>query len=191
MLGTCLIAVAATPAKAETYTENREGSMSTLSGLYAGAYGGYDWTDADAPGAGNVQGFDYGVFAGYKVDYILDKTVNRLGLGLNGAVEGFYGWSEADDGDFDKENEWGVSFRPGLSIINEYAHGLNPYGIFGWRRTEFEGTDLDGFELGIGTEIVAYGNFGVRLDYSHTFYEDDNGLDPDSNDLRLGLAYHF
>ena len=213
MLGVALVAVSAPAMAAEQYvtrsahttTTTRttdtvaqpDVELSPLSGLYLGGYGGYDWTDADVTPGDDTEGFDYGVFVGYKIDAILDRTVNRLGIGLNGAVEGFYGWSEADDSSFDKNHEWGVSFRPGMSFVDQYTSGLglNPYAIMGYRNTQFEAgsdeTNVSGFELGIGTEVVAFGDYGVRIDYSHTFYEDKDGIDPDSDDVRVGLAYHF
>lgn len=183
---------AAGPAAAQTQEPYVKGEVSPLSGVYVGGYGGYGWTDAE--GAGDLDGFDYGAFAGYSIDTLLDRT---LGLGINASVEGFYGWSDQDDDGVEKDNEWGVSFRPGLSFVDNYMPlGLKPYGIFGYRSAEFEsdagGSDWhDGFELGIGTEVIAYQDFGVRLDYSHVFYEDKGGVDPDEDDIRLGVAYHF
>ena len=38
---------------------------------------------------------------------------------------------------------------------------------------------------------MAYNAFGVRLDYTHVFYKEDDGLDPSEDNLRLGVAYHF
>lgn len=202
LLSTCILCLSALPAAAQyqqqgTYKET--GTLSPLSGVYIGGYGGYGWTDMEVSGGSdaNVDGWDYGLFAGYSMDTLLDRT---LGMGINGSLEAFYGWSGADDEaggiDFEKENEWGINFRPGLSFIEDYTLGLKPYGIIGYRRAEFQ-TDPgdtewhDGFELGLGTELIAFSDFGVRLDYSHTWYEDKAGLDPDEDDLRLGIAYHF
>lgn len=183
-----------------------EGTLSPLSGVYVGAYGGYGWNDADISAGPelDVNGWDTGFFVGYQVDTLLDRT---LGLGVNGALEFHYGWSDADDETVtggttfttEKEDEWGFSFRPGLSIVDDYVYGLNPYGIIGYKRAKFEtssGTtktseDFDGFSLGLGTEVMAFGDAGLRLDYTHTWYEDKGGIDPSGDDLRLGLAYHF
>ena len=175
-------------------TYHQEGTLSPLSGFYAGVYGGYGWTDADIAGGGSadLDGWDTGLFAGYSLDTLLDRT---LGLGINGSLEAFYGWSDQSGDGYEKDTEWGLSFRPGLSFVDDYVWGLKPYGIVGYRRADIEGAGTsrwhDGFELGLGTELIAHGDFGVRLDYSHVWYEDKGGVDPDEDNLRLGLAYHF
>lgn len=188
-------------ARAENVYDN-----DTSIGPYVGVYGGYGWTDADTNAGVSVSpdGGDYGIYGGVQVDQLLDSTVNRTGLGLTGAVELHYGWSGADDNvggvNFEKDNEFGVSFRPGLSFLNNNAVlDINPYGIIGYRRTEYEASvgglsaddEYDGFELGIGTQLLAYEDVGVRLDYTHVWYGEENGFDPDEDNLRIGVGYHF
>lgn len=191
----------AAPAHAQTTYDRKPETAAT--GFYLGGYGGYDWTDADDSGVGsaNLDGGDYGVFAGYEIGRVLDQ---QLGWGMHGALEGFYGWSSSDDSSgglsIEKDHEWGVSFRPGFDVISSHMPlNLDPYAIVGYRRTQFTAStggvsasdNFDGFELGLGTELVAYGDIGVRVDYSHVFYETNDGVDPDSDNLRLGVAYHF
>jgi outer membrane immunogenic protein len=188
------------PAMAKDYVDR------TFTGPYMGVYGGYGWQDGDIDGAGDVEldGGDYGVYAGFKADTLLDNTVNQLGLGLTGAVEIYYGWSDSDQTigalSLEKNHEYGISFRPGLSIIDDLSPvDVNPYGILGYKRAEFEATipgasgdeTYDGFELGIGTEVVAYDNVGVRIEYAHTWYGEEDGIDIDEDTVRLGLGYNF
>jgi len=182
-----------TPESAATsgYTTNTSDSTgnTALTGVYLGVLGGYSWADLDGTSA-EPDGWDYGVFAGYKLDRFLQDNI-----GINGAIEGYYAWSNADDTvsgtNYEKDHDWGVNFRPGFSI----SETINPYGIIGYRRANFKtigsNDNYDGFELGIGTELVAWGDYGMRLDYSHTWYEEKNGIDPSENDIRVGVAYHF
>jgi len=173
-----------------TYRDDTSSTGNTmLTGAYVGVLGGYGTTDLDGTTA-EPDGWDYGVFAGYKLDRFLQDNI-----GINGAIEGYYAWSNADDTvngvNVEKDHDWGVNFRPGFSI----SETINPYGIIGYRRANFKTAgsdeDYDGFELGIGTELVAWGDYGMRLDYSHTWYEEKNGIDPSEDDIRVGVAYHF
>ncbi len=172
---------------------------------YIGAYGGYGWTDSDAPGAKvEPNGGDYGLYAGFEADALLDSTINRTGMALKGAVEGYYGWSDAKDTtggvSLEKKNEWGVRFRPGIEFLhNDYIIDTTPYAIVGYKQSEYDtvvgGVSGDetfhGFELGAGTEILAYDNVGVRVDYTHVFYGTEGGFNPDEDNIRLGASYHF
>ena len=211
LLGSAVVLAAAfyaTGAHAQSQEPYVKGEVSPLSGMYVGAYGGYGWSDVDfsAGPDPDVNGFDYGGFVGYSLDTLLDRT---LGLGINMSIEGYIGASEADDDetiagigvDYEKNWEWGVTLRPGLSFVDSYMPlGLKPYGIVGYRRAEYEVSadgigsteeKYNGFELGFGSEVIAYQDFGVRVDYSHVFYGDKDGVDIDEDNIRLGVAYHF
>lgn len=189
LLGTAaLLTISGTAVQAQEYNQNQYDISP-----YVGAYGGYGW---QYDGSTDLDGGDYGLYAGISADGLLDYTINRTGLGLSGRVEGHYGWSGADGDGLDKENEWGVSFKPGLSFVYDTVPvATEPYAILGYRNTEFESAAGDenyhGFELGLGTEVLAYDNATVRLEYTHVFYGDENGFDPDEDNVRVGLGYNF
>tara|TARA_B100000686_G_scaffold222419_1_gene229581 strand:- start:3583 stop:4161 length:579 start_codon:yes stop_codon:yes gene_type:complete len=187
LLTSALVLAMQSPALAQDYND---GYDDPLTGAYVGVSGGYSWIDADSTaGDFDLNGDEYGVFVGYQIDQWLQNTV-----GMTGAIEAHYEWSNADDGAVEKDSSWGVQFRPGISFFES----INPYAIIGYKRAEFEDStgadeDHDGFELGIGTELVAYGDLGFRVDYTHTWYE-DKGLtdfDPNEHALKAGVAYHF
>lgn len=93
-LTTAAVAAIATPAFADNmYGDNQTGIDRTFTGPYIGVYGGYGWNNLETAGGADasVDGGDYGIYAGFKADTLLDNTVNRLGLGLTGAVEVYYG----------------------------------------------------------------------------------------------------
>lgn len=205
LIATAFATVAcAFPALAKTTTDSSGNTF--LTGPYVGVFGGYDWTDIDFKPTGasvDPDGWEGGVFAGYKFDRLFGMDRNFL-FSASAAIEGFYGVSRADETSagtrVDKDNEWGVSFRPGLSVIDRIAGdtGLSPYAILGYRNTEFKSSGAvvsseryDGFELGIGTELVAFNHGGLRLEYAHTWYGSQGGIDPASDDLRLGISLHF
>jgi hypothetical protein len=180
-------------------------SSDYFNGIYVGGQGGYDYTNTGANGPHfDTEGWDYGAFAGYS----LNSYFNDMGWGLTGAVEGNYTWSTAGDHtSFDgislkdyKQNSWGVDFRPGLTYVDQYLpFGLKPYGIFGYQRADYrfsgdganDSLHFNGFKLGIGTEILTFQHFGVRLDYDHVFYGSRDGVDPHENDLLAGVVFHF
>ncbi len=195
----------AAQARADNYSQS---TAPVRGSFYVGAFGGYGWSDVDMDRAGGLDfdadGGEYGAFAGFQIDGLLDKTINRTGIGMTGAVEVYYTESDADDTEagikLEKDHDWGIDFRPGLTFLDaDSPMGLKPYGIIGYRRANFEtsgggdSTDrgYNGFELGLGSELMAYNAFGVRLDYTHVFYGEKDDIDPSENNLRLGVAYHF
>ena len=173
-----------------------------LSDFYIGLYGGYTWMDADNDNGADPEpeGFDYGLFGGYRIDSMFANT----NYGLTGALEAFIGGSTADDEiggvDIEKGLEYGFSFRPGFAFLNQNAFNINPYGIIGYRNTELEASsgglstdeNYHGFELGLGADILQLdNNIGVRAEYSYVWYMEDNDIDPSEGNLRLGLSYQF
>ena len=89
LLTSALVLAMSTPAMAQDYND---GYDDPLTGVYAGVQGGYSWIDADGATDYDVDGEEYGVFVGFQVDEWLQDTV-----GLTGAVEAHYEWSNADD----------------------------------------------------------------------------------------------
>lgn len=183
--------VATTTTTTRDTTTYNDTSSNTFGGPYIGAYGGYGWTDADTAGtSADINGADYGGLVGYKINNVMNNS-----MGLSAALEGYYGGSSADDTiagvSVEKNREWGINVRPGITLSN----GLNPYAIVGYRNTEFEAAgndeDYNGFDAGVGMELMSWGNTGLRADYTHTWYDEDNGLDLDEDDLRVAVTYHF
>jgi len=174
------------------------------SNFYVGGFGGWDWNRVDVPDGTSFKpdGSDWGGFVGYNFGTTPDQGL----YGLRTGIEAHYGWtgsnSEAGiiDGtstSLEKKHEWGVDLRPGFgSVYHAEPVDINPYAILGYRQAEFSNsvtsdTTHPGFDLGLGTELISYEHFGVRLDYTHVFYRSEEGIEPHEDDLRLGLAYHF
>ncbi len=124
-----------------------DGSIdNSMSGFYVGGFGGHTWNNVDVSGAPSfdINGSDYGVFAGYKVESLLGTNAP---INLSGAIEANYGWSHANEThlvgatpvEIRKDREWGVNFRPGLTFLSSAMPlGLHPYGIFGYRAADYK-----------------------------------------------------
>jgi hypothetical protein len=172
--------------------------------LYVGGYGGYGASDGYRDN--EPSGLDYGVFAGFKFQRLMSAN-----WGVTAAIEGNLGGSGIEDEGqvngvnitTEKNHEYGISFRPGLTFKPSASFILNPYAIIGYRATEYDVTgslggftssataEYDGFELGLGTNLLTYNNFDLRFEYSRTFYDANGLFSPDEDSFRFGLVYHF
>ncbi|HMA11723.1 MAG TPA: porin family protein, partial [Steroidobacteraceae bacterium] len=98
----------------------------------------------------------------------------------------------------DKDN-YGISGRLGWLPSNN----VMLYGRLGWQRTTLEYSapgfsdeqDHDGMRVGLGAEVAMTGNWLMRADYAHTFYDDVTILgtkyEPDNDVFRVGVAFQF
>ncbi len=100
---------------------------------------------------------------------------------------------------------WGVSLLPGIKLNDQSLL----YGRIGYVRTYLKSvekgvisgsaTDTDwenGADLGIGLETLLMGNFSLRAEYNHIFYNAfttplSTRISPANNQFVLGLIYHF
>ena len=169
------------------------------SGAYVGAYGGYNWMNADlSPGNVNgIHGLNGGAFLGY--NYQLD---NNFVVGLEG-MGGISG-AEASDGGTTIEQEWDASLRArmGYAFENSMVYGLA--GIAGTRATAADATQNDsqthlGWTVGAGLETFITENITARVEYDFANYgsqEYDLGAtNPDislrDHAIKLGIGLKF
>ena len=169
------------------------------SGAYVGAYGGYNWMNADlSPGQLNgIHGLNGGAFLGY--NYQLD---NNFVVGLEG-MGGISG-AEASNGGTRIEQEWDASLRArmGYAFENSMVYGLA--GVAGTRATATDATQNDsqthlGWIVGAGLETFITENITARVEYDFANYgaaEYDLGAtNPDialrDHAIKLGIGLKF
>ncbi|HEY0901881.1 MAG TPA: outer membrane beta-barrel protein [Micavibrio sp.] len=207
MMSLVLLGFAAAPAHAQNMG-NRDNAVD-YTGAYLGVTGGYSWSDVDVDAtiggvslsdSASVDGWQGGVLGGY--GYQFGQGYDYVWNGYVG-VELSYEWSGADDSvfgvDVEKNDVMNISLRPGFTW-GDTALG---YGIIGYSRAQFEagGDDdwVDGFALGLGTELGEWGPVKGRLEYVHTWYQDQDyttavgtvSSDLDDDAVKAGLIYRF
>lgn len=165
-------------------------------GPYVGGQIGYSVYDITLSGGGESiegisgSGAEGGVYGGWGM---------RFAPNAYGGLEAEYNWSGAEFTGLglkieDKDN-YGISGRLGWLPSNN----VMLYGRLGWQRTtlDYAGIekDHDGARVGLGAEVAMAGNWLVRMDYAHTFYDDvtfDGGsFEPDNDVFRIGVAIQF
>jgi len=142
-----------------------------------------------------------------------------------GGVEAEYSWSGAEHTTTETELGFGTSTA---NIKEKYNYGLSArlgwlptsstmlYGRAGWQRTniDYSGSltggegnfsyntnqDHDGWRLGAGAEVALTSDWLLRLDYAHTWYNDETltpvagfsmKLEPQHDVFRVGIAHQF
>lgn len=189
-----------------------------FSGPYVGAQVGYSVYDSVGtfaePGGSltldgaSARGADGGVYGGWGM---------KLSPTTYAGIEAEYNWSGAEHTTTassggtvstlsykDKDN-YGISARLGWLP----SSNVMLYGRAGWQRVSMDYTagvaglgsstinkDHDGFRLGVGTEVAMSGNWLMRLDYNHTWYQKETlepgvEAEPDNDVFRIGVAYQF
>ena len=203
-------------------------AASPFAGFYAGGQLGYSVydikataTDTSIPETGTIEGLsgsgaEGGLYAGWGMDI---APTAYAGLEIE------YSWSGAEHTTSfsdptgsgtarieDKDN-YGISARLGwLPSSNTML-----YARAGWQRVSLEysgdlsglgagpasgstDVDHDGFRFGLGAEVAMASNWLMRLDYAHTWYQEEDiassgtasaKSEPDNDVFRIGIAYRF
>lgn len=194
----------ATPAMAQD-------SESTFTGFRVEALGGYDTlqtgssTDAaDENNDQSVEGFNYGIGAGY--DFDLGGVV----VGAEAEYTDSSAETEVDDGDFENFGfgrvDAGRDLYLGARVGAKVAPDVLLYAKGGYTNAKLDiersdGTDsfrdsidLDGFRVGGGAEYAVNDNMFVKLEYRYSNYQEgevDFGDEvPDAERFNVDLDRH-
>lgn len=189
-------------------------------GFYAGIQGGYDSyrdrQNINSPGASGIigttalsaTGVEGGLFVGYGATltnwFYLGGEIfaNTSNAGINYSTSDALGTYTAR---FKAHDTWGIALLPGANINNTSLAYLR----FGWNWANLKSNESvtgspstsksntsNGFNAGLGLESLLKGNFSLRTEFSHTWYNSFNtgygsSINPSDNQFNLGLIYHF
>lgn len=189
-------------------------------GFYVGAQIGYDsYRDRhniNSPGASGIigttalsaTGVEAGLLVGYgttinKWFYVGGELfANTSNAGINYSTSDALGTYTAR---FKAHDTWGLALFPGVKITDSTLGYLR----FGWNWANLKasesvtgspstskGNTSNGFNSGLGMETLLKGNWSLRTEYSHTWYNSFNtgygtSINPSDNQYNLGLIYHF
>lgn len=213
LLAAASLAAIATPAAAQD---------DTAGGFWVGAIGGFDSSgagstvddDSTQDNDQSIEGFGYGVQAGY------DVNLGRAVLGLEAEYSDSTAKTEFDDGDFEGFGFGSVAAGRDLYVGARVGTMLSPnamvYAKAGYTNAKYEvlandGTtdytadiDTDGYRLGAGLEYGLSSNAFVKVEYRYSNYSDaeldfegdapDAGsfeIDTDRHQIMAGVGFRF
>lgn len=185
---TALVLTAMVPAAANANTGYGTASNS---GLYLGLGAGYTWGD-DGAGLGiDPDGWEGGVFGGYRHGFN-----DMFALGAEAGVDFVNNVEEdAAGAKIDKRNSYYVELQP----VFTFARDWNVFGSAGWQWAQYKGTVLgvtdtqtyDGFRYGGGIEYAYWQRTGVRAQLTQVEYDQEGPFEPEETNLRVGVFHKF
>ena len=197
LAGTALLTgtVIAVPASAEIFN-----------GLYIGAQAGYDKNAVHVDGSGvhinNKSDLAYGVMAGLDLKVSPNIVAGvEADMSLNSNDFNFSDGTTIIDGK--AKRTFSATGRLGYLLADRILF----YGRAGYANESFRFSDslsttkhnFDGFKYGGGVEVGLLPNLGVRLEYTHTNYNDGSApvtstattFSPDTSRVMLGASLYF
>jgi outer membrane immunogenic protein len=190
--------------------------ISSWSGCYIGAQGGYAWGttgyDLNIPATLN-SGFDFDVNGGVAGGHLgCNMQFNQWVLGIEGDIEwnGIRGDDGGRGGSIDKiSGNWGASLRGRLGFAMGptlfYATGGVAWLDVDYSRPDFDSQviskTLTGWTVGGGIEHAFAGNWTARVEYRFARFDSEGfafttgtqrtSRDLEANAVRVGLSYKF
>src|SRR5574340_34636 len=196
----CKIAISFALALGMSAAAGVASAATPFNGFYGGGQIGYSVYDISLSEPGlsvdgvSGSGADGCVFGGWGM---------KLAPNYYGGLEAEYNWSGAehqtDGAKIQDKDNYGISGRLGWLPSNN----VMLYGRLGWQRATLEYSapgisdeqDHDGMRVGVGAEVAMTGNWLMRADYAHTFYDDvtilGTNYEPDNDVFRVGVAFQF
>lgn len=197
-----------------------QAAPSLSNGLYAGLAAGLDASKvhADVSGLttqkenGTDQSFIANVFGGYA--YNITHRFNLAGeafVQYNNAKAEYAQASATAKNSLDTRYAFGLKFMPGYNFANNvrgfialgpvwtnYKYHSSTLAVAGGAKSSYTKTRV-GLLAGLGIEVALCQSLSMRLEYNHISTQDwkltaagvTTDFSPSSNQIMLGVAYHF
>lgn len=190
LAGAALLVLNATAAQADDYNYKKWGDPLT-SGLYGGVAAGYTWGDDGAGFGIDPNGWEGGVFGGYRYGFGPQFALGaEVGFDFVNNVEESLGGVRID-----KRNSYYVAAQPVFTLARDW----NIFGTVGWQQAQYKasapgGVDTEtysGIRYGGGVEYAYMQHTGIRLEAVQVDYEEKGLLEPEETNVRAGVFYKF